>query len=38
GAMTYEQAIEEVRARTPIGREVMTSYQGLLRELTRRLG
>lgn len=37
GAMTYEQALEEVRVRTPIGREVMASYQGLLRELTRRL-
>jgi len=38
GAMTYEQSIEEVRARTPIGHELMESYQGLLRELTRRLG
>jgi hypothetical protein len=36
--LTPEQALEEVKARTPTGLELMASYQGLLKELNRRLG
>lgn len=38
GKLTFEQALEEVRLRTPKGQELMKSYDGFLKELTRRIG
>lgn len=38
GRMTIEQILEALRLRTPFSYEVVNSYQGLLQELTRRLG
>lgn len=38
GRITVEQALEALRRRTPFSQEIVKSYQGLLRELTRRLG
>jgi hypothetical protein len=37
GELTYEQALEEIRKRTPRGKELARSYQSLLNEIGRRL-
>lgn len=38
GKLTFEQALEEVRRRTPRGKVFVGAYGGLLAELSRRLG